>query len=142
MNTKARSKSGLFLMELIIVIMFFSLSAAICMQIFANAKVKADYSRDVTNAAFVAESVAEIYKESNGNLESVAEKYKGTFETNAILVIHFDKEWQVTDTDTDTDTAKYTMTLTESGEGNLSKILIEIDADDEEIFNIVAAAVS
>lgn len=140
MNTKARSKSGLFLMELIIVIMFFSLSAAICMQIFANAKVKADYSRNVTNASFAAESVAEIYKESHGSLKAVAEKYKGAFETDSIFVVHFDKEWQVTDADK----AKYTMTLTESGEGNLSKILIEIDGadDDKEIFNIVAAAVS
>ena len=67
-DIKTRSKSSLFLMELIIVLMFFSLSAAICMKVFAVSKVKTDTARDLAQASFAAESFAEVYKEYRGDM--------------------------------------------------------------------------
>ena len=74
-DIKTRSKSSLFLMELIIVLMFFSLSAAICMKVFAVSKVKTDTARDLAQASFAAESFAEVYKEYRGAMGKVGEYY-------------------------------------------------------------------
>ncbi|MCL1829124.1 MAG: type II secretion system GspH family protein [Oscillospiraceae bacterium] len=64
---KTRSKSVLFLMELTIVILLFSISAAICMMIFAQAKQMSINSRDLTGAIMHLQSAAEIYKATGGD---------------------------------------------------------------------------
>jgi hypothetical protein len=63
------SKSGLFLMEMIIVILFFSICAGICIRVFAAARITADHSSDLNNAVVRSTTVAEIYKAENGDIE-------------------------------------------------------------------------
>lgn len=134
-NLKSRSKSSLFLMELIIVLMFFSLCAATCMQIFANAKVKTDYSRDLTNAAFTAESAAEVYKACGGDLEETASKLGGTADSDGRLVLYYNSDWE---TAAKADAA-FVMTVTETETGSIEKAFIEIEnAEGENIFDIVS----
>lgn len=134
-NLKSRSKSSLFLMELIIVLMFFSLCAATCMQIFANAKVKTDYSRDLTNAAFTAESIAEVYKACDGDLETVVSKCGGKAVSDGVISFYYDKDWSLTEQDE----AVYVVTVTETETEDIEKAFIEIDnAEGENIFEIVS----
>lgn len=138
-NLKSRSKSSLFLMELIIVLMFFSLCAATCMQIFANAKVKTDYSRDLTNAAFVAESVAEVYKALDGDLEATASKCDGEAVSDGVIEIYYDKDWNPTAQDG----AVYVMTVTETETEDIEKAFIEVDdVEGENIFDIVSTVLA
>lgn len=137
-NLKSRSKSSLFLMELIIVLMFFSLCAATCMQIFANAKVKTDYSRDLTNASFAAESVAELYKACDGDLKATASRCEGATVSGTEMVVCYDKDWNMSAKDG----AVYVMTVTETETASIEKAFIEIDyADGENIFDIVATVI-
>lgn len=138
-NLKSRSKSSLFLMELIIVLMFFSLCAATCMQIFANAKVKTDYSRDLTNAAFTAESVAEVYKALDGDLEATASKCDGEAVSDGVIEIYYDKDWNPTAQDG----AVYVMTVTETETEDIEKAFIEVDdVEGENIFDIVSTVLA
>lgn len=138
-NLKSRSKSSLFLMELIIVLMFFSLCAATCMQIFANAKVKTDYSRDLTNAAFVAESVAEVYKAVGGDLEATASKCDGEAVPDGVMKIYYDKDWNPTAQDG----AVYVMTVTETETDDIEKAFIEVDdMEGENLFEIVSTVLA
>ncbi len=138
-NLKSRSKSSLFLMELIIVLMFFSLCAATCMQIFANAKVKTDYSRDLTNAAFAAESVAEVYKALDGDLEATASKCDGEAVSDGVIEIYYDKDWNPTAQDG----AVYVMTVTETETEDIEKAFIEVDdVEGENIFDIVSTVLA
>lgn len=67
------SRSGLFLMEMIIVILFFSICAAICVSAFAKARVTADSSRALNDAVIQASNTAEAYKASGGDLRKTAE---------------------------------------------------------------------
>ncbi len=137
-NLKSRSKSSLFLMELIIVLMFFSLCAATCMQIFANAKVKTDYSRDLTNASFAAESVAEVYKACGGDLEATAKKCGDADVNGSEMHVYYDKDWKTTAEDG----ASFVMTITETEADDIEKAFIEIDyAGGENIFDIVATVI-
>ena len=138
-NLKSRSKSSLFLMELIIVIMFFSLSAAICMQIFAQAKTKTDYSRNVTNAAFAAESIADMYKAKDGDLKAIAEKLDVDKKTENSLEIYYDNDWNTVSKNN----AKFVIRVTETEEPSIAKAFIEVETtkDKENIFDIVSTVV-
>ena len=63
------AKSGLFLIEMIIAIAFFSLAAAICTNLFVRAHVISTGTRDVNLAVLKAQSVAEVFKAANGSPE-------------------------------------------------------------------------
>lgn len=62
------SQSGLFLLELIIAILFFSLSSAICIQIFVKAHLLNEQSIQKSQANQIASNIIEIYK--NDQLET------------------------------------------------------------------------
>lgn len=59
---KKTNKSSLFLMELIIAILFFSLSSAVCIQVFMKARDMNTESLKHANAAILAANIAEVYK--------------------------------------------------------------------------------
>ena len=71
--SRQNSRSGLFLMEMIIVILFFSICAAICVNVFAKARVTADGARALNSAASRAANVAETYKAADGDIERAAQ---------------------------------------------------------------------
>ena len=73
MKHKFASKSALFLMELLIAILVFSFTTAICMRIFVHAKLTADYAGNLSIAVTTAQNAAECYKASGGNLTKTAE---------------------------------------------------------------------
>ena len=141
-NIKTRSKSSLFLMELIIVLMFFSLSAAICMKVFAISKVKTDTARDLAQASFAAESFAEVYKEYNGDMGKVGEYYSvnGATSDTKKMVFFYDKEWNRI---TDGGEAVYSMNIATDRDKNLLRASIKVakveDGDGDAIIEIVAA---
>ena len=56
-----RSKSSLFLMELIIIICFFALASVICMQLFAAAHTISRRSTGIQMAVMNAQNAAEIF---------------------------------------------------------------------------------
>ena len=70
---KTRSKTPLFLMELIIMLLVFSISAAVCLQVFSGAKKISEESRKLDAAVMQAQTIAECWKASHGDLEETAE---------------------------------------------------------------------
>ena len=67
MQTKNSSKSGIFLMELILSILFFSIAAAVCVKLFVTAHQLSDQSVNLNHAVAMAESIAEAFYGCNGN---------------------------------------------------------------------------
>jgi type II secretory pathway pseudopilin PulG len=65
-------RSGLFLIELVIVILFFAVSCTICVRIFAAAKLFSDRARRLDTAVAAAQNAAELYKNSGGSLAQTA----------------------------------------------------------------------
>ena len=57
------SKISLFLMELIVVIFFFSLTAAVCLQVFVKAHVIGENTTNLNNAVLYAENTGELFYE-------------------------------------------------------------------------------
>lgn len=58
-----KSKSALFLMELIIVILFFALTSAVCMRVFVKAHDVAHETESANYAALWADNAAECFYE-------------------------------------------------------------------------------
>lgn len=71
MNNNAR-KTGLFLMELIIAILFFSLAAAICIQLFVKSHMISERSIALNHSILLAQNTAEIFYATNGDHEKMA----------------------------------------------------------------------
>ncbi len=67
------SRSSLFLMELIVAILFFSLASAVCMQLFAKAHTLSKKSINENHAVNEAVSLAETFLACGGDAELIAE---------------------------------------------------------------------
>ncbi len=66
-----RSKTALFLIELIIAILFFAFASAICIQLFARAQLLSRRSAAMDTAMLQMESCAEIYTATGGDFDAV-----------------------------------------------------------------------
>lgn len=93
MRQQNRSKSTLFLMELIIVIFFFSICAAICVNVFGSAQQMARDSHNLSNAVMAARSAAGCYKSADGDIGAAVELLDGAMSADHGIV-YYDKEWQ------------------------------------------------
>ena len=90
---RTHSKTPLFLMELLIMLLVFSISAAICLQVFAGARRISDESRRLDLAVMQAQTAAECWKASYGNLDKTAELLNAEAEKNGFSI--YDEEKQI-----------------------------------------------
>ncbi len=58
-----KSRTALFLMEMIVIIFFFSLTAAVCIRVFVKAHLVGRDTKDLNNAVLVAENAGELFYE-------------------------------------------------------------------------------
>ena len=125
-------QSGLFLIELVIVILFFSISAGICMRIFAVSKIASDNARQLNSAIEASQNAAECFKSANGSFDRAIELLGA----------------ELTDINTAVLTLKngliLTMTINET-KSSAHSLLCDIavhDGEGAEVFNITAAALT
>lgn len=128
MRNKASSRSGLFLMELIISILFFSLAGAVCVRLFVNSHIVSRDSVELNHALEWTQNVAEVFYGCNGNEEEMQKLFEnicldGKADDDTVFYLLFDEEF-------------YPLTLTEKQRtGNLSDIpydyFIEVDISSE-----------
>lgn len=109
MRQTGRAKSGLFLLELIIAIGLFAISAAVCLQLFAYAHLTVQSASDLNQAAFEARSVAAAYQTTQGDLILVGELFSGV-STDCDVTIWYDADWNYPST-----MGAYVLTLTQDG---------------------------
>lgn len=134
MRKQHAPKATLFLMELVLVIFFFSICAAICVNIFGSVQTMADNSENVSRAAVEARSAASCFKAAEGDLEQTALLLNGV-ETDDSVLVYFDKNWNRTDA---AETAWYAVQLkqrTKPGEADV--YILQLDtASDNILFSI------
>jgi len=91
-----RSKSTLFLIEQLIVIAVFAICAAACISIFTAAYFYTNDSAAASKAIVKAESAAEVFKATGGNVAVAADILGGTtLSTDSGMIVYYDKEWQI-----------------------------------------------
>lgn len=92
------SRSSLFLMEMIIAILFFSLASAVCIQLFAKSHTLSKQTVNQNYAVIHAQNLAESYLALEGDLEQIAPLFESaSFDaSNNTIQLYFDAEWNPT----------------------------------------------
>ncbi|MGN0158735.1 MAG: hypothetical protein ACI39W_06310 [Brotaphodocola sp.] len=88
MNKKNSSGSGVFLMEMIMVVGFFLICTSVCMLAFAKANYLSQLAQDRNQAVLKAESMAEIWKlKGMDGLERDLEDPSSELQTKMLVVL-------------------------------------------------------
>lgn len=87
------SKSALFLMELIITILFFSLASAVCIQLFAKSHLLSKQTVNENHAVIQAQNLAECFLATEGDMEQLRELFPASATDDSILLL-YDENWK------------------------------------------------
>lgn len=93
MNQQTHSRAGLFLMELMLNILFFSILVAMCLQFFFKAHRLAESTTTLHRAASTCASLAEVYQSGINGKESLLLVYPDAILLNENLLIYFDENF-------------------------------------------------
>lgn len=119
MSKAGTSKSGLFLMELLMVILLFAICAAICLQMFAFASKQAQQAEELSYGSMTADSCASCFQAYDGDLLFVADQLGGVV-TNNSMDVYYDENWQAVSSTSDAGCYQLTCEKT----GNIGQITV------------------
>lgn len=103
---KKKSKSGLFLMELIVIILFFSLASTVCIQLFVKSHLLGKETKELNHSVLQAQNIAESFLGSSGEVSHLLTCFPEAFVSNNSLgefeiYLMYDKDFQITTDYTD-----------------------------------------
>ena len=91
------SKSGLFLLELILSVLFFSLSSVICVQMFVKSHNLSKESKELNNSVILCESMADTFYATEGDLLQMTELLSGSsLPKDNVICMFFDEAFNIT----------------------------------------------
>lgn len=93
----AASRSGLFLIELILSIFFFIIAAAVVMQLFVKSHFISEDTININYALLYTQNIAEIFLAADGDFNAVEQTFSPdilTKDNEITAVLYFDKDWQ------------------------------------------------
>lgn len=93
MNKYRHSKAGLFLMEIMLNILFFSVLATICLQLFFKAHTLSESTTTLHRAVTTSTSIAEVYQSSNNGKEALLSIYNEAVSDGEQIIIYFDESF-------------------------------------------------
>lgn len=92
-----KSKTSLFLMELIIVILFFSIASAVCVQLFIKAHEIDTATDKSSHANVIIQNLSECYYGTDADLNSINSVYTGSKHLDCSIYLTYDQDWNCTD---------------------------------------------
>ena len=91
---RSNSNSSLFLIELVIVILLFSICSAVSMRMFVTSRQLVQRSNALSSGVLTAQSAAECYKAYKGELNKVSERLDGKTEGGSKVLVGYDAQWE------------------------------------------------
>ncbi len=88
-----KRNATLLLIELVIMLLVFSLASVVCLQVFYKADMRGVKSQQMDTALLNAQNVAEVLKANKGNLALCSNEFGG--QANEKWIIYFDKDWNI-----------------------------------------------
>uniref|UniRef100_UPI0040572E7B hypothetical protein n=1 Tax=Acetatifactor sp. TaxID=1872090 RepID=UPI0040572E7B len=90
------SKSALVLMELIIVILFFSLASTVCIQLFSKSHLLSKQTVNENHAVIHAQNLAECFLATEGNIVTIKELFASSLPDTGddTVILLFNEAWQ------------------------------------------------
>ena len=95
MDKQPTRRSSLFLMELIITILFFSLASTVCVRIFVKSNTLEQESIRLNHAVSAASSVAEIFRNQENPFEILKKQYPCGIKNDNHYQFFYDKDWSL-----------------------------------------------
>lgn len=90
------SRSSLFLMEMIIAILFFSLASAVCIQLFTRSHLLSTQTVNQNHAVIQAQSLAESYLSLEGDMAAIQNLFSPSELTDDnTLCLALDADWEL-----------------------------------------------
>ena len=133
-----RTRSALFLMEQLIVIVIFAVASAVCAQIFTAALIKSSDAKELNHALIAAKNGAETFR-AYGDPKTAVEAIGGSVGDSDSAVVWYDKDWRVCPESE----AVYFMRLSataDAGEPSLSLCELTVESiQGDEIFALTVA---
>ena len=93
MKRQTHSKTSLFLMEILLTVLFFSIASAICIQFFVKAHFISLDSKELSHGTVLCENAAEIYRSGDGSLSSLLSIYPDAVMDGNTMLIYFDSSF-------------------------------------------------
>ncbi len=125
-------RSSLFLMEMIVAILFFSLTAAICVRIFVKSHTLEANSRKLNHAVNAASSVAEIFRSEENPLFFLSEQFPQGSAEESSYTIYYDEFWDVCALEN----ASYTVVLETEFSDSFLVGNIDVQENEESIYQL------
>lgn len=94
MRRPRHTRSSLFLIELIISILFFSVGSAVCIQAFAQARLMSRAAEDLSFASARVSGAASVIRYTDGTLESVQKYLPSAAQIDGGYQICYDRDQQ------------------------------------------------
>ena len=134
MRQAQRPKSPLFLMEVILVILFFAIASVVCVQLFVQAYLLSTESSDLTAAVREARNTAEIFKAVGGSTTETALLLDAVppGPQDQTMILYYDRDWNRVKED-----GWYRLELaTEPEAAGVAAGRVEVSGPDGEIFSL------
>lgn len=126
MRRVRHSRSGLFLIELMVCILFFSITAAICIRFFVKSHQMSQDARNLYQAQQEAASMAEVLEKDVDSLDNIC--------------VYYDKEWKQCDKKEKVYSLKVTEKKNQTQQEGIKKIKIAVYSEQnskkEEIYHL------
>jgi hypothetical protein len=129
MGKQNASRTGLFLIELILSIFFFIIAAAVVLQLFVNSHFISKKTISINNALLYSQNMSEVFLSDNGNFDNVINLYSEQLVDVAgapdnLLLLLFDKNWVPV---TEFDNAEYSIVVDYSNDGTFSYLNVYVN---------------
>lgn len=122
MKHQSARRSSLFLMELILAILFFSLASAVCIRLFVKAHTIGNDTQNLNRAVTQSQSAAEILSGCDGNLSDLQTFFPESRADGSQLTVYYTDTWSYTEASSytyrmeitcekDTDPVQYKITV-------------------------------
>lgn len=132
MKNHTARRSSLFLMELILAILFFSLSSAVCAQLFVKSYFIEKQSIDLQHAVNAATSAAEIFRSQEDPYPLLQEQFPEGIAGENSYRFFFDQDWKLCGSSREVYQAVFTAKLSRP----FSIGTIQIHKDEELIYSL------
>ena len=138
MHTESSSKTGLFLIELIISIFFFIVAAAICTQTFVKAHILSNDTINLNHAFLWVQNVSSLFTEGQGDSAFIKDTYSAqdcisyiNLPADNNMLLLFDTDWHPV---TNASNAQYLALCSFSADTQFAYVDIYISACEESFF--------
>lgn len=133
MSRRRASRSGLFLIELILSIFFFIIATAVVLQLFVKSHILSKDTVSINNAILYSQNMSEVFLANDGDFAKVKELYSDVLEDKGeCIVILFDKDWTPI-TDSENTTALYSVVADYANDGSFSYLNVYVNGYSESL---------